>query len=145
MTMLDISGETLMKTPSEPDMLRDYDRSLLKSSLLSLFWAVISDRRGRGKYTLQQVADSVGTDKSVVSRWFAKPPNWRLDSVSDVASALGLDLEFRARERATGRIFSPSGHVDAAVVGSGGVKVTSAQGPSLKLIHLGYDDPRRSA
>ena len=90
-------------------VLRDYDRGLLKSGLTSLFWAVIMDRKRRGKYTMLDVARATGKHKSAVSRWFSSPPNWRLETVADIASALDLDLEIRARDRATGQIFTASG------------------------------------
>ncbi len=98
----------MAKTDSEKT-LRDYDRGLLKSGLTSLFWAVVQDRKRRGKYTMLDVARAVGKDKSAVSRWFSSAPNWRLETVADIASALDLDLEFQARERTTGRIYTASG------------------------------------
>jgi transcriptional regulator with XRE-family HTH domain len=94
---------------------RDYDRARIKSGLFSLFWAVIADRRKHGKYTMKEFADAVGRDKSAVSRWFSDPPNYRLETAADIASALGVDLEFRARDRATGRMFTPSGPLPMAV------------------------------
>ncbi|MDP3635556.1 helix-turn-helix transcriptional regulator [Phenylobacterium sp.] len=100
----------MAKTDSEKT-LRDYDRGLLKSGLTSLFWAVVQDRKRRGKYTMLDVARAVGKDKSAVSRWFSSAPNWRLETVADIASALDLDLEFQARERTTGRVYTASGVV----------------------------------
>lgn len=102
-----------MMTSTEAE-LRDYDRARIKAGLFSLFWAVISDRRKRGKYTMKEFAAAVGRDKSAVSRWFSDPPNWRLETAADIANALGIDVEFRARERATGRIFTSSGALDAS-------------------------------
>lgn len=93
---------------------REYDRTRIKTGLFSLFWAIISDRRKSGRYTMKEFAETVGRDKSAVSRWFSDPPNWRLETAADIASALGVDIEFRARDRATGRIFTPSGPLPMA-------------------------------
>jgi DNA-binding phage protein len=100
------------------NVLRDYDRGLLKSGLTSLFWAVVQDRKRHGRYTMTDVARAVGKDKSAVSRWFSSTPNWRLETVADIASALDLDLEFQARDRTTGRIYTASGMVTSSGQGS---------------------------
>lgn len=100
-----------MTTNKAVDAQSEFDRDRLRSDLFSLFWAVISDRKKRGKYTLKEVAIATKRDKSAVSRWFASPPNWQLNTVADIASALDLDLEFRARERSTGRVYCGSGLV----------------------------------
>jgi hypothetical protein len=100
----------IKKTKTKEQRLLEYDRAMLRSAFVSLFWAAISDRKRRGKYTLQMLADKLGTNKSSVSRWFSKdPPNWGIDTISDVASALQLDMEIRARDRITGAVFTSSG------------------------------------
>jgi hypothetical protein len=100
----------IRKTKNKEQRLLEYDRAMLRSAFVSLFWAAISDRKRRGKYTLQMLADKLGRNKSGVSRWFSKdPPNWSIDTISDVASALGLDMELRATDRAAGTVFTSSG------------------------------------
>jgi hypothetical protein len=100
----------IKKTKTKEQRLLEYDRAMLRSAFVSLFWAAISDRKRRGKYTLQMLADKLGTNKSSVSRWFSKdPPNWGIDTISDVASALQLDMEIRATDRITGAVFTSSG------------------------------------
>jgi transcriptional regulator with XRE-family HTH domain len=90
--------------------LREYDRAMLRSAFVSLFWAVISERKQRSRYTLQKFADKLGRHKSAVSRWFSKdPPNWSVDTISDIAKALDLAIELRAADRVTGQIFTSSG------------------------------------
>lgn len=68
-------------------------------------------RRKRDKYKLQSLADAMKRDKSEVSRWFSKPPNWQLNTISDIANALDLEIEIRARERSTGVVYAPYGVV----------------------------------
>ena len=128
---------------SNPDHMRDYDRMLFSEGVISLFWAIIHDKRKRGKYTLQNVSDSAGIDKAKVSRDFSGTPNWQLNTMVDYGSALGVDLEIRARDRTTGRIITSSGPLSTPAIGSGGVRVTSGQDPSLKLIRLGDGDPQK--
>jgi hypothetical protein len=89
---------------------------MLVRALVSLFWVVITDKKRREKYTLQKLADDVGSHKSEVSRWFSGAPNWQLKTVADIADALGLDLQIRAIDRRTGRVFAPSGEMIVPVI-----------------------------
>jgi hypothetical protein len=77
----------------------------------SLFGVVIAYRRKTERFTFQKLADATRRNKSEVSRWFASRPNWRIDTIADIAAALDLELEIRARERTTGRVFAPFGEV----------------------------------
>ncbi len=91
------------------ELVKDYDRGMLRAAIASLFWAVISDRRKQG-YKLKELADTLGCDKSQVSRWFSKdPPNWQVDTIADIAAALGLELHIEAIDRKTGQKFTASG------------------------------------
>ena len=45
-----------------------------------------------------------------MSRWFTRDaPNWTLNSVSDLANALDLDIRIEATDRKTGTVFTPAG------------------------------------
>ena len=92
----------------DSEHVREYDRGMLRSAFVSLFWAVISERRKKG-FKLQHLADALPTNKSVVSRWFSGQPNWRLNTVSDIAGVLNLDLHIQARDRETGVVYAPYG------------------------------------
>jgi hypothetical protein len=95
---------------SEKQRLIEYDRDMLRSTFVSIFWAAITERRKHGKFTLQSLADILGIGKWAVSRWFSgDPPNWTIDTISDVAGALNLDLKVEAIDRATGMVIRPSG------------------------------------
>lgn len=91
--------------------LRGFSREMLRAAFQSLFWSVIVHRRKREKLTQQQIADKLGTNKSVVSRDLNAPPNWTIDKISDMAEALDLDIEVIARDRHTGSIFTARGQV----------------------------------
>ena len=126
----------MIQMPDETtEFMRDYDRLRLRKGLVSLFWAVISDRRKRGRYTLKTVADALGKDKSAISRWFGLAPNWRLDTVADIASALDLDLEIQARDRVTGWCYESAG-----VIKTSGMTSAPPDGSRETL-----GDPRNSA
>jgi hypothetical protein len=110
----------MMSQTSNPKRLQDYRRQMLRSAFVSLFWSIIQYRRKTGKLKLQDIADSLGRDKSVVSRWFSPdPPNWTVDTIADISGALNIDLRVEAVERSTGLVFSPSGlttvHVKSGV------------------------------
>lgn len=87
----------------------DFRRGVLRSAFHSLFWGVIVDRKRSEKLKLKDIADTLGVHKSFVSRSFSSPPNWRIDTIADFSEALDLDLIVEARDRKTGRIFTPSG------------------------------------
>ena len=113
------------------ESVKDYDREVLKVGLSSLFWAIVKDRKKRAQYTLADLARDTGRDKPTVSRWFSAPPNWRLDTVADIASALDVDLELRAVERGSGRVFTASGPVtQCAYIDGSPVTSTSVGGIS---------------
>jgi transcriptional regulator with XRE-family HTH domain len=91
------------------ELLRNFDRGMLRSAFASLFWAVISERRKRG-FKLKELADALDCDKSQVSRWFSnEPPNWQIDTIADVAGALNLDLRVEGVDRLTGQVYTPAG------------------------------------
>lgn len=96
-------------TKDDPAFLRAFDRQMLRSMVQSLFWAAIVTKRRNGKFTQQQLADSLGVNKSAVSRAFGEPQNWTLDKISDIASALGVDVSITARDRSDGSLYSASG------------------------------------
>src|ERR1700730_17065821 len=95
------------------DRLWQFDRGMLRSAFVSLFWSVIEYRRKRGGFVLQTLAAGLGINKSAVSRWFRGPiqPNWTIDTIADLAHALDLDLEVRATDRRTGVVFASYGVV----------------------------------
>lgn len=88
----------------DDDTMREINRELLKSEMTTIFFAAIAERKKAG-FSFQALADAMGINKSTVSRWFATPPNWELNTVSDLAHALNLRLEIRAHERDTGAVF----------------------------------------
>ena len=99
---------TRHRDPSQ--RLRDFDREMLRTQFASLLWAAIQERKRIGRFTLQELATRIGVGKSQVSKWFSgKSHNWQLDTIADMAHALDLDFEIRARERTTGTIFTASG------------------------------------
>jgi hypothetical protein len=118
--------------------IKTYNRTLLGHALVSLFKAAIRERRKRGKFALQELADAAEIDKAKISRDFAGSPNWRLSTVADVAEALGLDLEITARDRATGIIITPAGPRSAH--GQVGVHIkTSTTKSDVPKIEIGMD------
>lgn len=99
---------------TDPSFVRMYERGMLRSAFVSLFWAVISARKKRPEgFTLQSLAKAIGSSKHEVSRWFNGDPNWTLNTVANLAYALDLELTIHARERSTGIVYTPAGVIQS--------------------------------
>jgi transcriptional regulator with XRE-family HTH domain len=99
-----------IKRKSEDQRLVEYDRDILRSTFVGIFWSAIAERKKLGKFTLQSLAEKLRIDKSAVSRWFSgDAPNWTSDTIADVAGALNLEIKVEARDRTTGQVFIASG------------------------------------
>jgi transcriptional regulator with XRE-family HTH domain len=98
------------KTP-EPNskLLWAYDREMLRSAFVSLFWAIITERRKKGTFTLVQLAKQLGANKGEVSRWFKGQPNWTVGTIANIANALNVELRIEAVDRVSGEVFTPAG------------------------------------
>lgn len=94
---------------SDPEFIHSYERGMLRSAFVSLFWGIITERKKREGLTLQSLAKNLGKNKGEVSRWFNGDPNWTVNTIANLSSALNVDVEIRAIDRVTGAIFTPSG------------------------------------
>jgi DNA-binding phage protein len=95
---------------TDPKFDKAFDRAALRTAFVSTFWAVIEDRKKRrGGFTMTALAKAVGSSKHEVSRWFNGSPNWTLNTIANIANALGLEIVVSVRERSTGRVFTPAG------------------------------------
>ena len=98
---------------SRDKLLIAYDREMLRSAFVSLFWSIINRKKHHGGFPLKTLADKIGVHKSAPSRWFSGGhPNWTVNTISDIANALDLDLEIRARDRKTGEIYTHYGLIE---------------------------------
>lgn len=91
----------------DPKFARAYYRAMLRSAFVSIFWAVISDRKKQG-LTLIALAKAIGSSKHEVSRWFKGDPNWTINTIASIAHALKLTLRIQAVDE-HGRVYGPSG------------------------------------
>lgn len=91
----------------DPKFERAYYRAMLRSAFLSMFWAVISDRKKHG-LTLISLAKSIGSSKHEVSRWFNGDPNWTINTIAAIAHALKLTLRVEAIDE-HGKVFGSGG------------------------------------
>ena len=98
---------------SQDKLLLAYDREMLRSAFVSLFWLVIFRKKEHGGFALKTLADKIGVHKSAPSRWFSGGhPNWTVNTISDIANALDVDLEIRAHDRKTGETYAPYGLIE---------------------------------
>jgi transcriptional regulator with XRE-family HTH domain len=119
---------------SDTKFVRAYDRAMLRSAFVSLFWAIITERRKKGTYTLLELAKQLGTNKGAVSRWFKGEPNWTVGTIANIANALNVELRIEAVDRVSGEVFTPAGiqvHKQYQEVTSAtpSIEVTSAISP----------------
>jgi DNA-binding phage protein len=110
---------------------REYNRQMLRTAFQSLFWMVLLARKKEHKFTLTALASKLGIHKSYVSRSFSNPPNWQIDKISDMADAMGVELEVRARDPVTGVIYAPSGILRPSQTGSAAQHVPT-EGATVK-------------
>ena len=91
----------------DPKFERAYHRAMLRSAFVSIFWAVISDRKKHG-LTLVSLAKAIGSSKHEVSRWFNGDPNWTVNTIAAIAHALKLTLRVEAIDE-HGHVYGSSG------------------------------------
>jgi|SRR5882757_7169332 len=92
---------------TDPKFERAYYRAMLRSAFVSMFWAVISDRKKQG-LTLIALAKAIGSSKHEVSRWFNGDPNWTVNTIAAIAHALKLTLRVQAIDE-HGNVYGSSG------------------------------------
>lgn len=115
-----------MKTrKTDPKFVRSYVRGMLRSAFVSLFWAVITERRKKG-FTFLALAKLLGTNKGEVSRWFNGDPNWTINTIASIADALNVEVRIQAVDRDTGVIFTPIGVLQSSVSSTKSVITTTA-------------------
>lgn len=116
---------------------RDYDRHMFRSTLVTLCWNVITEKkRAPGGFKLQTLANALGVHKSTVSRWFSSSlPNWEADTLADIANALNVDIEVNAIDRASGRRFSSPYRSQKAVRVTAIAASTSSRNDTAQSMH----------
>lgn len=127
---------------SRDALIAGFDREMLRSAFVSLFWAVISYRKKQGGFALKTLADKIGVNKSAPSRWFSgERPNWTVNTIADIAGALDVEIEIKARDRQTGIVFASYGVVLASAIAGasiyrGPADFGTSSLPKPKLISL---------
>jgi transcriptional regulator with XRE-family HTH domain len=102
----------MKKRNSLEDNLAAYDSEMLRSAFVSLFWGIISFKKAHGAFSLKSLAEKIGVNKSQPTRWFSgSRPNWTVNTIAAIASALGVTIEIRARDE-SGMVFAPHGPVE---------------------------------
>lgn len=127
-----------MTDKRDAEMLAEYDRFFYRSSLVSMFWAVIQARKARkSKFKLKDLSDALKVDKSVVSRWFSNSPNWTANTVADIANVLDLELRVSVYDRTDGKIYTASGEQEYAHTTTNRTKletpITSSESSTIRV------------
>jgi transcriptional regulator with XRE-family HTH domain len=100
---------SMLSTKANPKFIRAYDRGMLRSAFVSLFWAVITERKKWEDFTFRALAKALGVNKGEVSRWFNGDPNWTINTIANIAHALNVELRIQAIDRKSGKVFTPIG------------------------------------
>ena len=79
-----------LKTPSDRDIFY-YRRRLQNNVYYDVIerFVELAEKRGLMK---RDIARALGKDEGQISRYFAKPGNWTLSSISDLLLAMGAEL-----------------------------------------------------
>ena len=101
---------------SDPKFILAFERGMLRSAFLSLFWAVIAERKKDSTFTFRSLAKAAGADTGKLSNWLRGDPNWTINTIAGLAHGLGVDLQITAVERSTGRVFTSSGVQSSSIV-----------------------------
>lgn len=119
--------------------IKQFSREMMRSMFQSMFLSVFNDRKKRHKMTQQQLANSLGINKAVISRNLNSPPNWTIDKISDMAEALDVEIQIMARDRKTGivhtaagPVFVPASSTHNTIVSANGRKELAVDGLAIQ-------------
>ncbi len=86
---------------------------VLDASIFGAFLLAIEARRDEDSLTQTKLAELMGRDKANISKLLEGPQNWTVQTISDLAQALDLEVEFVLHDKhKPGRQFTPTGVVD---------------------------------
>lgn len=97
-----------MNIQLDPEEETKYRRLSLHSMFQSLFWGALQDKHRK----IDDIADKTKYNKEHVRSLFRPDSWWSINAIFDVAEALDLELRVEARDRSTGKIYTPSGTKD---------------------------------
>jgi len=78
---------------------RIFAAQVLEASFFGAFITAIDARKNETKLTQAELAERTGREKTGMSKLLAGPRNWKISTMSDLAVALDLTLEFALRDR----------------------------------------------
>jgi hypothetical protein len=119
------------KKPSRRDAAyyKQRQRNRVFSELVNFF----SEEAEQGRITKKELADSVGKDPSQISRWFAAPSNFELDTLSDLLLAMGAEMDHRIvrfRDRVKPNYAHP---LVARAINQGTSATNTVPSPSIRM------------
>jgi transcriptional regulator with XRE-family HTH domain len=87
-----------------------YEAEVLEQALFSAVFVAIQYRKATEGLTQSQLGARCDKDKTQISKLLAGPSNWTLKTVSDLAYALGVEVEISLSDKADKSLhFRPSG------------------------------------
>jgi hypothetical protein len=89
---------------------RKFAAELLEHAFFGAFYSVISARKKEQSLTRAQLGKRMGREKTGISKLLSGPRNWQISTISDLAEALDVRVEFRLVDRINPlRTFTPTG------------------------------------
>lgn len=83
---------------------------VLEAQIFGAFWLAIEARRKEDGLTQNELSERTGRDKTNISKLLDGPRNWTLKTISDLAEALNLQVEFSLKDKKKPeRVFTPTG------------------------------------
>ncbi len=71
-----------------------YFRQRLKNKIFQSALAYFADLAKERNLTKKEIAKSLSKDPAQITRWFAGPNNWTLDTISDLLLAMDAELKY---------------------------------------------------
>lgn len=74
---------------------RQFAAYVLETSFFGAYMTAIAARKGEQELTQNDLAERTGRDKTGISKLLSGPRNWTIKTISDLAEALDLRVEFK--------------------------------------------------
>lgn len=89
---------------------RKFASEVLEASFFGAFLLAIEARKNEASLTQSELAQRTGREKTGISKLLSGPRNWQIRTISDLAEALDLRVEFALVDRLNPqRRFTPTG------------------------------------
>jgi hypothetical protein len=86
-------ANTSNKKPSRRDVA--YYKQRQRNRVFSEMVRFFAEEAEQGRITKKELAEAIGKDPAQISRWFAAPSNFELDTLSELLLPMGAEMDHR--------------------------------------------------